>query len=77
MTLRAELVVMAACETARRRIYQTEGVVGPTPAFRFARAQLAICSLRKAQEFVRGHPARPGWKSPHYRTACVFWGLPE
>ncbi len=45
MDIRADLVVLSACETGRGRIYGTEGLVGLTRAFMFAGAPRVLCSL--------------------------------
>ena len=46
----ADLVVLSACETARGRIYASEGIVGLTRAFMFAGAPRVLCSLWKVDD---------------------------
>ena len=36
---------MSACETAKGKVYKTEGIVGLTRAFMFAGAPRVVCSL--------------------------------
>ncbi len=50
MRIPADLVVLSACETARGKIYKTEGIVGLTRAFMFAGAQRVLCSLWKVDD---------------------------
>ncbi len=46
----ADLVTMSACETAKGRIYRTEGIVGLTRAFMHAGAPRVLCSLWKVDD---------------------------
>ena len=46
----ADLVVLAACDTARGRTYATEGLAGLARAFMFAGAPRIICSLWKVDD---------------------------
>lgn len=45
MKIPADLVVLSACETAKGKIYRTEGIVGLTRAFMFAGSPRVLCSL--------------------------------
>jgi len=46
----ADLVVLSACETAKGRIYLTEGIVGLTRAFMHAGTPRVLCSLWKVDD---------------------------
>jgi hypothetical protein len=46
----ADLVVLSACETARGRIYGSEGIVGLTSALLHAGAPTVLCSLWKVDD---------------------------
>lgn len=46
----ADVVVLSACETAKGRVYLTEGVVGMTRAFMFAGSPRVLCSLWKVDD---------------------------
>ena len=50
MTIPADLVVLSACDTARGRVYQAEGVVGLTRAFMTAGSPRVLCSLWKVDD---------------------------
>jgi len=50
MRLPADLVVLSACETARGRVYRSEGILGLTRAFMFAGSSRALCSLWKVDD---------------------------
>ena len=50
MEVRADLVVLSACETARGRNYEAEGIVGLTRSFMFAGVPRVICSLWKVDD---------------------------
>ena len=45
MSIDADLAVLSACETARGRVYMTEGVLGLTHPFLHAGAPRVLCSL--------------------------------
>lgn len=45
MRIPSDLVVLSACETARGRIYRSEGIVGFTRAFMLAGAPRVVVSL--------------------------------
>ncbi len=46
----ADLVVLSACDTARGKIFKTEGIAGLTRAFMLAGAPRVICSLWKVDD---------------------------
>jgi len=50
MSVPADLVVLSACETARGKIYTTEGIVGLMRAFMTAGAPRVLCSLWKVDD---------------------------
>ena len=50
MRVPADLVVLSACETARGRAYQAEGVVGFTRSFMLAGAPRVLVSLWKVDD---------------------------
>lgn len=50
MKLPADLVVLAACETGRGKVYEAEGIVGLTRAFMFSGSPRVICSLWKVDD---------------------------
>ena len=50
MKVPSDLVVLSACDTAKGRIYKTEGIAGLTRAFMFAGAPRVICSLWKVDD---------------------------
>lgn len=45
-----DLAVLSACETAKGRVYRSEGIVGLTGAFMFAGARRVLCSLWKVDD---------------------------
>lgn len=50
MKVSTDLVVLSACETAKGKIYKTEGIVGLTRAFMYAGAPRVLCSLWKVDD---------------------------
>ena len=50
MRIPADLVVLSACETAKGKIYRTEGILGLTRAFMFAGTPRVLCSLWKVDD---------------------------
>ncbi len=46
----ADLVTLSACDTAKGRLYRTEGILGLTRAFMFAGAPRVMCSLWKVDD---------------------------
>lgn len=46
----ADLITLSACETARGRLYEAEGIVGLTRAFLCAGASTVLCSLWKVDD---------------------------
>lgn len=50
MRVPSELVVLSACETARGKVYQTEGMLGLTRAFMLAGSPRVLCSLWKVDD---------------------------
>jgi tetratricopeptide (TPR) repeat protein len=71
----ADLVVLSACETARGKIYATEGVVGLPPAFLHAGAPRVVVSLWKVDdEATRALMQRfyASWKSGRTPAASAL-----
>ena len=69
----ADLVVLSACETARGRVVQGEGIVGLTRAFMFAGVPRVLCSLWKVDdEATRALMMRfyEVWNPPGGSPAC-------
>ncbi|MHC4860159.1 MAG: tetratricopeptide repeat protein [Planctomycetota bacterium] len=50
MRVSADLVALSACETAKGKVYQAEGVVGLTRAFMMADAPRVLCSLWRVDD---------------------------
>ncbi len=50
MRVPSDLVVLSACNTARGKIYKTEGIVGLARAFMYAGASRVLCSLWKVDD---------------------------
>jgi CHAT domain-containing protein len=71
----ADLVVLSACETAKGKVYKTEGVVGWTRAFLFAGAPRVIVSLWKVEdEATRALMEKfyEAWKGGKVETATAL-----
>ncbi len=50
MRVPADGVILSACETAKGKVYRSEGIVGLTQAFLFAGAPRVLCSLWKVDD---------------------------
>jgi len=74
MKIPADLVVLSACETAKGKLYKTEGVIGWTRAFMFAGSPRVLVSLWKVDDEatrVLMEKFYKEWKSADAATALA------